>query len=227
MYRNEQKFLVQEKTLQIMKSKLNILLKFDKNQVDDSYRIRSVYFDDYFDKSYYENDAGVEERNKFRIRVYDNPRKIIRLEIKQKLKGKNLKESCSITENQLKEIMDGSLRFDPSFPKPLAKYFLEITLNNLKPAVIVEYERTAYTYEVGNVRITFDRNISYSTDFKHFLDDEIIKVPLLEENQHVFEVKYDKLLPEFISQTIETGNLEWSTFSKYYLSRLAMEGEAI
>lgn len=227
IYRSELKFVVDEKMLQTTKRKLDLILDRDKNQIDESYRIRSVYFDDHFDQSYYENDAGVEERQKFRIRVYDKPKNFIRLEIKEKLKGKNHKISCSITIEQFNQIMDGSLRFDPNFPRALAIFYIQISLNNLKPVVIIEYERTAYTYDIGNVRVTFDRNISYSSDFKHFLDDEIIKMPLLEKNKHVFEVKYDKLIPEFIAQTIETGDLDRSTFSKYYLSRLAMEGEAI
>lgn len=225
IYRNEQKFVVDEHTLNVMKQNLDSIMEYDKHQHGDAYRIRSMYFDSYDRKSYRENDAGVEERKKYRIRVYDDPKSIIRLEIKHKLKNKNFKESCTITEQQLNDIVSNNLTFDPTFPKPLRMLYLDIKLNLLRPSVIVEYRRTAYVYDIGNVRVTFDRNISYSYTFDRFLDQNIPLVPLLEKGKHVFEVKYDELLPEFIAQTIETGELFRGTFSKFYFSHLSTEGE--
>lgn len=227
IFRTEQKFLVDESTLQIMQKKLSPFLHYDTHQTGDYYRIRSMYFDTHERKSYRENDAGVEERKKFRIRVYDNPKEYIRLEIKHKLKGKNYKESCKLSIDTYNDIVNRSLRFNPLDPKPLRMLYLEMQMNLLKPSVIVEYDRTAYVYDVSNVRITLDRNISYSTSFSKFLEDEIPKTPLLPANKHVFEVKYDDFLPEFIAQTIETGELERTTFSKFYFSHLKIEGEEL
>lgn len=225
VFRNEEKYLVSEGEMIILQSKMNSILKVDPNQKGDRYRIRSVYFDDYFDQAYQENDAGVDERKKIRIRVYDEPRKYIRLEVKHKIKGKNLKENCRLTEEQFQSIMNGTLRYDDDFPQALRILFLEMKLNHLVPKVIVEYERSTYVHDIGNVRITFDRNISYSTEFNKFLDDTISLTPLLPSGSHIFEVKYDGFLPEIIAQTIETGELQKETFSKYYLSRLALEGD--
>src|SRR5690625_7194840 len=100
VYRSELKFLVDESTLQIMQSKLKPLLLYDSHQKDSSYRIRSMYFDTYERKSYRENDAGVEERKKYRIRVYDNPKEYISLEIKHKIKNRKYKESNRITREK-------------------------------------------------------------------------------------------------------------------------------
>lgn len=225
MYRSEQKYVVNENTLQIMKQKLSTFLAYDKHQKGDSYRIRSMYFDTYERKSYRENDAGVEERKKYRIRVYDNPSELIRLEIKHKLKERNQKESCTLSLEQYEAIMAGTLQFDPNYPNPLRMLFLDMRMNLLRPSVIVEYERTAFVYDTGNIRITFDRNISFSHQYEKFLDQEIPKTPLLPQNRHVFEVKFDGILPEFIAQTIETGQLERTTFSKFYFSHLKTEGE--
>lgn len=122
-------------------------------------------------------------------------------------------------------IMDGTLRFEEDFPKALRILYLEMKLNHLVLKVIVEYERSTFVHEIGNVRITFDRNISYSTDFNSFLDKTINLTPLLPSGSHISEVKYDGFLPEVIVQTIETGELQKETFSKYYLSRLALEGD--
>lgn len=225
MYRSEQKFVVDEATLQIMYRKLKPFLSYDKHQKGNAYRIRSMYFDTYERKSYRENDAGVEERKKYRIRVYDHPKEFIRLEIKHKLKDKNIKESCSLSIEQFNDILNRTLVFNPKDPRPLRMLYLDMQMNLLRPSVIVEYERTAFVYDTGNVRITFDRNISYSHKFEQFLEDEIPKVPLLPPNKHVFEVKFDGILPEFIAQIIETGQLERTTFSKFYFSHLKTEGE--
>lgn len=225
MYRNELKFLVDEVTLQIMESKLSSFLKYDSNQTGKAYRIRSMYFDTYQRRAYRENDAGVEERKKYRIRVYDNPKDYIRLEIKHKLKGRNIKESCQLSTEKYDEIMNRTLKFNSADPKPLIQLYLDMQMNLLRPSMIVEYERTAYVYDTGNIRITFDRNIAHSSYFNKFLENEIPKIPVLPPNIHVFEVKYDEILPGFIAQTIETGQLERTTFSKFYLSHLHAEGE--
>src|SRR5699024_5829710 len=177
VYRSELKFLVDESTLQIMQSKLKPLLLYDSHQKDSSYRIRSMYFDTYERKSYRENDAGVEERKKYRIRVYDNPKEYIRLEIKHKLKDRNFKESCTLSIEKYNEILNRTLRFDPKDPKPLRMLYLDMQMNLLRPSVIVEYERTAFVYDTGNIRITFDRNISHSNKFDMFLEDTIPKIP--------------------------------------------------
>src|SRR5699024_3924343 len=208
-----------------MQRKLNPILFHDSHQKDDSYRIRSMYFDTYERKSYRENEAGVEERKKYRIRVYDDPKAFIRLEIKHKLKDRNFKESCTLSIETYHEIINRTLRFNPKDPRPLRMLYLDMQMHLLRPSVIVEYERSAFVYDTGNIRITFDRNISYSHQFDSFLEDEIPKTPLLPANQHVFEVKYDGILPEFIAQTIETGQLERTTFSKFYFSHLQTEGE--
>ncbi|MDN6698933.1 MAG: polyphosphate polymerase domain-containing protein [Staphylococcus equorum] len=225
MYRSEQKYLVNENTLQIMHQKLAPMLEYDEHQKGSSYRIRSMYFDTYSRKSYRENDAGVEERKKYRIRVYDDPKEIIRLEIKNKLKERNYKENCILTIEQYQDIMNETLRYDSSFPKALNMIYLDMKMNLLRPSVIVEYERTAFTYTTGNIRITFDKNIAYSYEFDQFLEMNIPKIPLLPKNKHVFEVKFDEVLPEFIAQTIATGELQRTTFSKFYYSHLKTEGE--
>ncbi len=227
MYRNEQKYLVDENTLQMMEKKLRPIMNIDKHQDGESYRIRSMYFDTYERKAYRENDAGVEERKKYRIRVYDNPKEFIRLEIKNKLKNKNLKESCTLSLDQYEKIINGTLIFDKNLAKPLRMLYLDMKMNLLRPSIIVEYERTAFVYDTGNVRVTFDRNISYSHDFGEFLSKDIGKKPLLPFNKHVFEVKFDDILPHFIAQTIETGDMLRTSFSKFYYSHLKAEGEEI
>jgi len=59
---------------------------------DGRYTVRSVYFDDHSDSCYYDNEDGVNNRKKFRIRLYNGDPEVILLECKQKVNGRNHKE---------------------------------------------------------------------------------------------------------------------------------------
>lgn len=91
---------------------------------------------------------------------------------------------------------------------------------------MIYYERTAFVYPVGNVRITFDRNIMASRNPEDFFCPHPQSlVPVLPTGLHVLEVKYDEFLPKFLFDRLEIEDLTPCAFSKYYLGRLAIRGE--
>ena len=92
-------------------------------------------------------------------------------------------------------------------------------MNRMLPKCIVEYERTAFVDKRGNVRITFDRNISGSDRIEDFLDKTIYRTPVLPEGQHILEIKYDEFLPQYLAELLEIGTLQQTSFSKYYYVR--------
>ena len=49
-YRVENKYLVSEKDLVVLQGRLQSIISTDIHQVDGSYRIRSLYFDDEWDR---------------------------------------------------------------------------------------------------------------------------------------------------------------------------------
>lgn len=220
-YRNEWKYICTEIDLEILRRRIAPLMPLDRNQKGmASYNIRSLYFDDEENSCFYANSEGLDYRKKFRIRIYNKSAKRIRLEIKYKVHGMTKKESCSLTEDQCRSLMAGELLpVDPSDPKPLRDLCLAMRTKRMKPVEIVEYERTAYVYPVGNVRVTFDRNISGSKYVEKFLDEELPLLPVMPAGQHILEVKYDEVLPPFLASAIDTGRLEQTAFSKYYLCR--------
>ena len=73
------------------------------------------------------------------------------------------------------------------------------------------------------MRITFDRNITAGRDFGAFYAEHPAARPILPTGQHILEVKYDEFLPAPIAQVLELGNLQQTTFSKYYLGRKALD----
>ena len=88
----------------------------------------------------------------------------------------------------------------------------------------MEYDRIPYVHELGNVRITLDRNIRSSSDFAGFFEKNLAARPILPCGQHLLEVKYDEFLPEFIKDRLELSDLQQTSFSKFYLCRKFITG---
>lgn len=197
-------------------------MRLDQNiKETNSYNIRSIYFDDYYDSYFFQNDAGVDDRFKIRIRIYDKSSELIKLEIKYKKNGYTKKESCRINEDLCKKVMNGEfISIDDCKSKVLYRLYIEQHMYLLKPKIIVEYDRTAYTSKTGNVRITFDRNIRYSKEINKFFENNLFSQPIMSTGQDVLEIKYDEFLPDYIASVLELNTLERTSFSKYYLSRL-------
>lgn len=223
-YRNEWKYICTEIDLELLRRRISPLMSLDRNQKGRScYNIRSLYFDDATNSCFYANTEGLDHRKKFRIRIYNKSSERIRLEIKYKVHGLTKKESCALTEEQCRVLMTGgTLPFRSTDPKPLRDLCLAMKTQGMHPVEIVEYERTAYVYPVGNVRVTFDRNISGSKYVERFLDQDLLLLPVMPQGQHVLEVKFDEVLPSYIAAALDTGRLERTAFSKYYLCRLRL-----
>lgn len=220
-YRHEHKYLEPEIDLIGMESRLDALLKKDIHVGDKGYySIRSLYFDDYSNRFLYENIAGVDERTKWRIRIYDQNDEFISLESKIRKSDLITKRSCSISIKMFEHIMSGIIGIEADNPSLLNLFIKEIKTRGLRPVIIVEYERTPYVCAEGNTRITIDRNIRSSSELTRFLENRpLISRPVLLSGQNLLEVKYDMFLPDQIAHTIEHGRMRRETFSKYYLAR--------
>ena len=227
-YRHEYKYQCSEAQLAIIQSRIEKLLHRDPHADNGQYSIRSMYFDNYAHRCFFENEDGVSPREKFRIRIYNTSDKRISLECKRKENDKTYKTSCLLTMQQYESIINGGdfEQFDQK-PALLRKFIILLKTQRFKPDVIVEYDRIPYINHVGNVRITLDKNIRLSTDFDHFFSPIIPTRPILPAGQHLLEVKYDELFPSFIENTLQLKDLQRTTFSKYYLCRKISKGGRI
>ena len=105
-------------------------------------------------------------------------------------------------------------------PAPTARaFFLDGATRLMQPKIIVEYDRTPYVGEEGNVRITFDRNIRSCAEPEAFWEKEMRARPIMASGQHLLEVKFDEFLPEWIYRTLQMENMTQTAFSKYCLCR--------
>jgi len=220
-YRNEIKFIINKDSAEILKRKLSLLMDVDTNSYteDNSYFIRSLYFDDLYSTAYYEKLDGVEYRKKYRIRLYNNDSKFIRLECKYKHENKTSKDQMLIDKSICDKIITGNVENIKSYNDDLlSKFLIEYKLKNLRPSIIVDYKRLAYTYSVSDVRVTFDSNIS-SGRYDYNLYDDINTYKVISDNEVVLEVKFNEVLPEQIAIILSTVPMIRQAFSKFAICR--------
>lgn len=226
-YRNEWKYCCSANELDIIAQRLPAMLERDSNaDVEGKYEIHSLYFDDYKDICAKENEAGISDRLKYRIRYYGDQSDYLKLECKQKKDSRCYKESCQISQLEYQKITEGDVEeLFWQTEKPLLKRFCAQSMSRrFLPKAIVNYERIAYVEEILNIRVTLDLNISVSDEYAQFLDGTYMRYPVLEKGKQVLEVKFDYILPGYIRNIIMSRNLIQSAFSKYYLGRKKLQG---
>lgn len=220
-YRHEYKYLINHAQAQILQVRVQALLEKDPYADETGiYVVKSLYFDDENNCCFYENENGTDPRSKFRIRYYNDDITNIRLEKKIKLHGMTKKESCMISKEMCQNLIDGKEALSVSaMDKTSIALLTELKLRRLRPKVIVTYERRPFVYPAGNVRITFDGKLLSSNAVESFLEKEAPQRLVLKTGDSILEVKWDELLPVYIKNIFQTGDLQWSSFSKYYLCR--------
>ncbi len=220
LYRVEDKYWGTALELYQLQRRLDTVLRADMNENGrDGYSVVSLYFDDLADSCLAEAAEGNNDRRKYRIRIYNHSLDVIKLEVKENRNNRIFKKAKRITAEELEKLADGRCIEDSSSAEDPAFLFnAAIRTRGLRPKVIVAYERKAYTYAPGNVRITFDRNVRASRRTDEF-GRQGIAYDFLEDGDSVLEIKYDEFLPGFILQLMETGRLRQTAYSKYRLCR--------
>ena len=217
-YRNEWKYLISPWEAELLQQRLEPYMQLDPNAEGGSYMIRSLYFDDYWDSAYNEKMMGVDERQKWRIRIYNYSDDHIKLERKQKRESYIWKESANLTRNQVGKILDGDYGFLLSDPQPLCReFYIDIMTKVLRPKVIVDYDRVPYVLNEGTVRITFDYDVRAAYGSFDIFDDTLPTMNTMEADKLVLEVKYTEFLPDLIKKLIPPDGQEFSAVSKYVL----------
>ncbi|MCR5592023.1 MAG: polyphosphate polymerase domain-containing protein [Lachnospiraceae bacterium] len=220
-YRHEYKYIENDVNMISIRSRMRALMKRDSHTDERGYySIRSLYFDDYNDRFLRENIDGVDERMKWRIRIYDRKSDFISLERKVRKSGLISKQSCAISLDDYYSVMAGRAEISSSNPPLFNLFIKDMRTSAVSPAMIVEYEREPFICSQGNTRVTFDRNIRSSSEVDALLSDRPLSSrPVMLAGQHLMEVKYDAFLPDYIAHAIEHGRMRQMTFSKYYLAR--------
>lgn len=220
MYRVEDKFFCNAQEMYCLQKRLSCVLQSDSNENSVAgYSVSSLYFDDLRESCLMDTVEGNRIRRKYRIRIYNHSMDVIKLEVKEKLNNRVSKKSKNITKEELQRLVCGEcIESLPTLEDPATLFNLAIQFNGLRPRVIVTYERKAFVYGPGNVRITLDRNIRSSSNVLHFGKKEI-SYDFLRGQDEILEIKYDEFMPQFLLQVLELGNMQQMSYSKYQLCR--------
>ncbi len=219
--RHEYKHRINYADYLVIKSRLRELAKPDPHAGEDGkYMIHSLYFDNISDKALREKLDGVERREKFRIRYYNEDTSYIRLEKKSKFHGLCDKQAAPVSRDETIRICNGDIDFLIRSGNPLLQeLYAKMKYQLLKPKVIVDYEREPFVYGPGNVRITFDSNIRTGLYHNKFFEGPFYTAPT-EDESIILEVKYDAFFPEIMEKAVRVPNRQASAFSKYAICRM-------
>ena len=221
--RHELKFYINAAQHEVLSRTLRALLDKDKHADEHgNYHIRSLYFDTIFDDALHEKIAGTQNRNKYRIRIYNCSDSFIRMECKSKYGNYIAKRQANISRDLCEQLMTG----DPSGLENtssglLREVFREMRLHLLRPVVIVDYIREAYLHPVEDVRITFDKQLRTGLFSHDLFNPNLPTISPLSQDQVILEVKFNNYLPAYLKEVLSlaAGWSQRSAISKYTLCR--------
>lgn len=217
-YRHEFKHYISMWDFMELTGKIGCVAERDEHMKNDFYFVRSLYFDNVYDKALREKLDGISEREKFRIRFYDMDESFIRLEKKSKRAGLCLKRDAPFSKEKTERLLRGDFGFLAKEEDPLlCELYAKMTAGLLRPRLTVDYKRKAYVFPVGNVRVTFDYDIRSCNDAEAFFSPAPAPFPV--RGAFIMEVKYGGFLPQIIADITQLESRQTDSFSKYAAGR--------
>jgi len=221
-YRYELKYVISKPIAEMLKKQLSAVMKLDRHSISDkySYDVRSLYFDDVYSTSLDEKRDGVQFRSKYRIRIYNNSSEHIKLECKHKDLDMTYKEEVELPLQAAMAICEGRYYQIITKNNFLNKFLANAQIRQLKPSVIVDYRRTAYTHPVSKTRVTFDEYIRSGKYNCDLFDEKIETVPITKPDEIVLEVKCNDFIPEHITAILNSVPKLRQAISKFAYCRM-------
>ena len=228
--RHELKFFINEMQYFVLSGVLDGILQRDPNGDEyNEYHIRSLYFDTVWDTALSDKIDGVQNRDKYRIRIYNFSDKVIKLECKTKVGSLISKRSVSIPRILCEQLMAGDpAGLETTKSGLLNDVYREMTVNLLHPVVLVDYVREAYLHPAEEVRITFDKQLRSGLRSTDLFNPYVPTLPPFDNGEIILEVKYNRILPSYIRDILNTycRGAQQSAISKYTWCRRFEDLEA-
>ena len=219
-FRHEWKYEINYMDFLTLRMRLAAVMQRDSHAVDGKYEIRSLYFDTPSDRALREKLDGVNQREKFRIRLYNYDTSVIFLEKKSKWNNLCSKESTELTEEEVQRLLRGEIMWMKNTDRVLCReLYAKMVGQGLRPKTIVDYTREPFVFAPGNVRVTLDYAIHTGLQCTDFLNPQAVTVPA-GEDRILLEVKWDEYLPDIIREAVSLESRRAGAFSKYAQCRI-------
>lgn len=218
--RHEVKHEISRLDLPVLRQRLRAVMTPDSHGKDGRYEVRSLYFDSPGDKALREKLDGVNNREKYRLRLYDHDPSVIHLERKYKRGALGRKETAALTAEQARRLAGGDAAWlAEAGDEVLLGFYARFRGEGLAAKVIVDYTREAFVFGPGHVRVTLDYDIRTALRCTDFLDPGCATVPV-PGSPCILEVKWDEYLPDVVRDAVQLGDRHSTAYSKYAACRM-------
>lgn len=218
--RTEKKYPVQGAVAYSLAAKLRQVLPLDPHCVGGAgYLVRSLYFDSFSNRDFFEKEAGLERRKKIRLRAYGAAGPV-KLEWKEKQGAVQRKRSLVVTAEDAKLLAQGRYRCLKNYSEPLARQFYTYLVSQAyAPRCLVQYRRLAFAVDMNDTRVTLDSELrSHEGAFDLFAPRPPL-YPVAAPGAATLEVKYDHFLPGYVKDVLSPFLVTETASSKYYAAR--------
>ena len=212
MKRYELKYIITKEQEDFLKDRLKGHLYVDEFGKTS---IASLYYDTPDYRFIRESNDKPVFKEKLRLRSYGlaNDNSPVFLELKRKAYGVVYKRRIRSTIPEVESYLEGETSDlgEGQINKEI-DYF--VSQNELVPACLIIYDRTAYYEPNGDLRLTIDNNPRFrmdDLDLRVSMDGE----PLLPEGYSILEVKVQGAMPLWLSKILNEGRIYKTSFSKY------------
>jgi SPX domain protein involved in polyphosphate accumulation len=225
--RYELKYHISRTLMPDIRSIIEPHVRFDSHCADlpgNQYTVRSIYFDSEELDFYFDKLDSVRVRKKLRVRTYNLASEAAPafLEIKRKIGRRGLKERLmldlqrvdpALSDEDAETVLPGITFLDR---KVLDKFRFNLINRDMRPVVLVTYEREAYIgRENERYRVTFDQNIRSLINPRLDQIFEENELRVFEEDNFVLEMKFDERMPRWMTRVVRRLNLRSESYSKY------------
>lgn len=188
--------------------------KFVKDKKNNSYFVRSLYFENKNNDNFYEKIDGIKFRKKYRIRTYsENFNDNIFLEQKSKDNDRVFKKRINIDHSFLKKIIKRD--FDSLTLEKVneSSFFNEFIFKTIKkdeyPKIFIDYFRKPLVSDYDSY---FRISIDYSLIARNKNLNRMVKcIP----DYKIMEVKFFRRIPLWFHRLIQKYNLKRVSISKF------------
>ena len=189
---------------------------YTRAQLANRYIVRSLYFDTFDYRLFYQKVSGDCDRAKFRLRTYPLGEEFlhhVRVELKTRQGNLSIKKSVFVSIQEYQHFMH--TRHWQAVEDPITTAFEHRLLTqNLRPMVLVEYDREGYRTRLkSSLRVTFDHRLR-CVESRTLFPERCFYRYLYPSNV-VLEIKFTDSLPKWLAELVRAQGLKVIANSKY------------
>jgi hypothetical protein len=223
------KFVINGATRAALMERLGPQLKADANADETAYYpIVSLYYDNDDRDCYWEKIRSVQNRRKFRVRVYGSldgklPPTVF-IEVKHKQEGRGVKRRVKLPLEEAMRVGRGewpNLKLTEVDRRAVREIIDDLVVRRgFKPTMVMRYDRRAYAAvdPTSDLRITYDTGIAYRLDNLNPTPDDRNFRPenyMYADDVSVLEVKVSGCIPYWLSRLLAETGCKLQSHSKY------------